>query len=451
MVELGELIDATPWVDTHEHLVEEHHRLLPGGYAFAMATGERAAIPADWSALVVHYAVNDLVCAGLSPAAVDTLHSFERSALEKWDAVESCFEAARRTGYLRAVDLTTERLLGLRLTRETCEEVDERLRALRVEGYYAHVLRGVANVSRCQVNTLDADPFCETRSPELLEQDLAIAQLAFGRHDALERASGIEVGSLEDYVRVVEWCFERYAAQAVAAKCVWAYQRPLAARPPGALPRREFKRLRDGEAELAEQRRVEDYLLQRCIELATDAGLPVKVHLGYLSGTHNPQFRHVFDHVRDVVDIVQANPRTTFVLMHAAWPQQEQLLAVAKHHPNVVLDLCWAWILAPLATRDFLERALTTLPATRLLCFGGDYVTVESVVGHAELARRGLQSALERLVADGWLTRTDAIALVPLLMHENADRVFPSRAESSPLDENWRAGDTSCFSTRRDG
>jgi hypothetical protein len=431
MVELGELIDATPWVDTHEHLVEEHDRLRPGGYAFAEVTGERAAIPADWSALVVHYAANDLVGAGLTAAGVEALHSFERSALEKWDAVESCFEAARRTGYLRAVDLTTERLVGLRLSRETCEEVDERLRALRVEGYYGHVLSEVANVSRCHVNTLDADPFCETRSPELLEQDLAIAQLAFGRHEAMEQASGIDVGSLDDYLRVVEWCFERYAARAVAVKCAWAYQRPLAVRPPAEAPRREFERLRDGEADLAEQRRVEDFLFQRCLELATDAGLPVKLHLGYLDGTHHPQFRHVFDHVRDVVDIVQANPRTTFVLMHAAWPQQEQLLAVAKHHPNVVLDLCWAWILAPLATRDFLERALTTLPATKLLCFGGDYMAVECVVGHAEIARRGLQGALERLVADGWLTRADAIALVPLLMNGNADRIFPSRMESS--------------------
>lgn len=430
---LADLIAATPWIDTHEHLVEEHCRLQPEGYEFGEITGQRMAIPADWSALVVHYSINDLRGAGLPPDGLEKLLSRDLTAAEKWEAVESSFEAARSTGYLRAVDLSTERLLGLRLSRETCEEIDSRLRALRVEGYYSHVLREVANVSCCHVNSLESDPFCSTRSPGLLLQDLAIAFLVSGRHAAAEAASGIEVAGLEDYLRVIEWCFERYAHRAVAVKCLWAYWRPLAVQPADAPPRRAFVRLRAGTADLAERRAVEDFLFQRCIEMATDAGLPVKIHLGYLDGINNPQFPHVFDHVRDVAPIVQANPRTTFVLMHTAWPQQEQLLALAKHHPNVVLDLCWAWILAPLSTREFLERALTSIPASRLLCFGGDHMVVENVVGHAELARRGLRAALERLIADAWLTEEDALRLVPSLMWGNAERIFPSRPGAAAL------------------
>ena len=29
---LSELIDTTPWIDVHEHLVEEQHRLGDGAY-----------------------------------------------------------------------------------------------------------------------------------------------------------------------------------------------------------------------------------------------------------------------------------------------------------------------------------------------------------------------------------------------------------------------------------
>lgn len=432
---LRDLIDETRWVDTHEHLVEEHRRLQPGSYEFLdPISREQAVIPADWSALIVDYALGDLVCAGLSPAGVQRLLSSELSALEKWEVVEGCFEAARNTGYLRAVDLSTERLCGVRLSRETCEQIDAQLRSLRVQGYYERILHEVAGVTCCQVHSIDEDPFCETRLPGLLPQDLAIALLAGGRHLAVEAASGIEVSSLEDYLRVLEWCFEQYGSRAVAVKCNWAYRRPLAVGLIDVLPRREFERLRADIASLAERRQVEDYLFQRCIDLATAAGLPVKIHLGYLAGAHHPQFSAVFEHVHDIVAVVQANPATKFVLMHAAWPQQEQLLALAKHSPNVAVDLCWAWILAPLATQDFLSRALTTIPATKLLCFGGDYATVESVVGHAELARRGLQAALERLVADCWLTDADACRLVPLLMHGNAERIFPSRPSGpSPL------------------
>jgi hypothetical protein len=74
------------------------------------------------------------------------------------------------------------------------------------------------------------------------------------------------------------------------------------------------------------------------------------------------------------------------MLMHMAWPHQEQLLAVAKHHPNVVVDLCWSWIVTPVDARVRV-RSLTAVPATKLLCLGGDYMPVECVVGHAEIAR----------------------------------------------------------------
>jgi len=435
--ELRRAIDDTPWVDTHEHLVEERHRLGGSAYRYVDApSGEPGSIAPGWSGLLCYsYAVRDLVSAGMPPEAVDLLGDPERSPVEQWDAVASYLAASRATGYVRALDLTTERLFGLRLERDSVEEIDARCRALRVEGYYEHVLRDVANIARCQVHTIDADPFCETRTPSLLQQDISLVPLVLGRHAAVEQASGVEVGSLDDYLDAIEWCFERYAARAVAVKCLWAYHRPLALGPAGEPPRQAFRRLRDGSASLDERRRVEDFLFRRCLALATEAGLPVKLHLGYLDGNDSPQLAHVFDHVRDVAPIVQANPRTTFVLMHKAWPQQEQLLALAKHQPNVVVDLCFSWVLAPLATVDFVQRFLTTAPASKLLCFGGDYCTVENVVGHAELARRGLQSALEGLVAHGWLSGDEALALVPRLMHGNADAVFPphladgSRAE----------------------
>ena len=51
-------------------------------------------------------------------------------------------------------------------------------------------------------------------------------------------------------------------------------------------------------------------------------------------------------------------------------------------------------------------------------------MVVETVVGHAELARRGLETALEGLVRDDWLTPDEALALVPQLMRGNALEIF---------------------------
>lgn len=416
-------IDATLWIDTHEHLVEERRRLGPDPYVFTDVWGDPVCIAGDWTALLGHYAIDDLVSAGLPP---DDAHGFiwdDAEPLAKWDAVKRSLAAARNTGFLRAVDVTTERLFGSRLARDTCEAIDTACRKLRAPGWYARVL-AEAGVERCQVNSLEDDPFCETEQPELLEQDIALYPLVAGIAPASERASGVEVAGLHDYLDVIEWCFEHYAPRAVAVKLAWAYFRSLAVTLPDAPPDRAFARLRRGDADAGDRRRIEDFLVERCVQLATEHGLPFKLHLGHLAGTSRPELRWVPHHVADVIPFVQAHPHTTFVLMHAGWPQQEQLLSVAKHLPNVVVDLCWAWSLAPRSTTDFVQRFLTTVPAGKLLCFGGDSMVVETVVGHAALARQGLATALDGLVGDGWLSIDGALELVPPLMRGNAQRIF---------------------------
>lgn len=423
---LGELIGATPWIDTHEHLVEEHLRLGDATFPISLL-GEEMVIPGDWTGLIAHYAIDDMVSAGLSPAAAGEILGEERSPLEKWDLAADALEAARHGGYMRAVDLTVERLFGTRLGRETCESIGEQLARLRKPGYYRHLLGEVANVERCQVHSLDSDPFCETAQPDLLQPDLSIAPLVYGRHERAERRAGIEVADLDDYLDVVEWCFESYGPRAVAVKCYWAYHRPLTVSFSGARPERAFARVRAGTASEAERRAVGDFLFARCLDLATSHGLPVKLHLGTLAGNEEPQLRRVRDHVSDTIPIVQRFPGTRFVLMHAAWPHCEELLALAKHQPNVAVDLCWSWILAPHATVELVRRWVGAAPVNKLLCFGGDYIVAENVVGHAELARRGLHLALTSLVEEGWLTGAEAEALVPVLMRGNAERIFPDR------------------------
>jgi hypothetical protein len=421
---LAELIDATPWIDVHEHIVEERHRLAPGEHGFTDGIGGVHRIPEGWTALIVNYVIDDLLVAGLPASAAQEVLFGDGDPLEKWRAIEPSFEAARATGFVRTVDLTTERLFGERLSSATVESIDRQFRDLRTDGYYTHVLRDVANVERCQIHSLEEDPFCESESPELFDQDLAIVPLALGRHAAAEALAGIEVATLDDYLRVVEHCFELYGPRAVAVKCHWAYLRPLAVGEVDTPPGRSFLRLRRGDATPQERREVEDFLFHRCVELAAEHGLPVKVHMGYLARTRTPQLPWIHDHVSDMAGVVHRHPRADFVLMHMAWPQQEQLLAVAKHFPNVYPDLAWSWIATPLVAREFVQRCLTTIPANKLLCFGGDCLVVENVVGHAEIARRGLQFALEELVRSGWLTADEALALVPRLMRENAEQLF---------------------------
>jgi hypothetical protein len=422
---LHELIATTQWVDTHEHLIEERHRLEPAGYAFEIFSGWTATAPVDWTGLLFDYSARDLISAGMSMDDSMRLFEDDLSPLEKWALVEPYWAAVRHTGYLRAVDITTTTLFGQRLSASTCEAIDEAWRGLRRPGYFADVLR-IAGIERSQVHTFDHDPFCESEYPDLLHQDLSINKLVLGRHERVEAESGIDVATLDDYVAVVEWCFGHYGPRAVAAKCAWAYLRPLQVEPVAAPPSDAFGRLRAGTATDADHVLVQDFLFDLCVRLATEHGLPMKIHLGYLDDIGNPMMLAVDGHVAAAMQLAQRYADTTFVLMHIAWPHPEPLLALAKHQPNVILDLCWAWILAPTTTREFVKRFLTSVPSNKLLCFGSDSMMIENVVGHAAIARAGIEAALTDLVGEGWMSVDDACALVAPLMRGNAERVFPT-------------------------
>jgi uncharacterized protein len=110
--------------------------------------------------------------------------------------------------------------------------------------------------------------------------------------------------------------------------------------------------------------------------------------------------------------------------MHICYPYYEELLAVAKNYANAYVDMCWSWIINPVAAKDFLKKYLVTAPANKILTFGGDYIPVEPVLGHATIVRRGIALALSELVEEGWLTLSDALDLIDPIMHNNARKLF---------------------------
>jgi len=110
--------------------------------------------------------------------------------------------------------------------------------------------------------------------------------------------------------------------------------------------------------------------------------------------------------------------------MHICYPYYEDILSVAKQYTNAYIDMCWAWIINPVAAKDFLKKYLVTAPANKIFTFGGDYRPVELVLGHALIARHGIALALSELVEEGYIELEDALELVDPIMHGNARRVF---------------------------
>ncbi len=210
----------------------------------------------------------------------------------------------------------------------------------------------------------------------------------------------------------------------MALKTTLAYSRPLDF---AVVSEREAQadfELAMQEPQAAPPRRLSDHMFHHALALASEHGLPVQVHTGALAGN-----RGMIDHTRPGLlnPLFVRYPRVKFDLFHTGWPWTGEVAALAKMFPNVTADFCWMWVLSPAGARRALEEMLETVPANKILGFGGDYRYAELTYAHAKMARAGIAEVLAGKVARGWCTAAEAAETARLLLEENAARLFPRK------------------------
>ena len=72
-------------------------------------------------------------------------------------------------------------------------------------------------------------------------------------------------------------------------------------------------------------------------------------------------------------------------------------------------------------------------PSNKVLTFGGDYIPVEPVLGHAIIVRRGIALALSELVEEKWISLDDALELTDNIMHTNARKIYKLKDKTTFL------------------
>lgn len=414
---LAQKVQETPLIDTHEHLMNESERVRAGEKISDNAN--------DWTFLLSHYFDSDLVVAGMSQADHDRFFSTDLSPLEKWKLFEPFWPFVKYTGYGLNVRHTLRDVYGIDdLTGETVKKLQAAYHEVIKPGFYRHLLRDIGNIESCQVNLW---PFLESEQPDLLMSDLHISGMIEENWDPeFARVAGVTVKALEDWHRVIDYWISTYGKKAVAVKSTMAYHRDLDCVPtPAEAAEKAFqKKLQKEPMTPAEQKVLEDHLFWYAVGRATEMGLPVKLHTGYYVGHGQMPLRRVRGNPAAICELCRHSPETRFVLFHIGYPYYEEMLAIAKHYPNAYLDMCWSWIINPLAAKDFLKKFLVTAPANKIFTFGGDYIPVELVPGHAAIARQGITQALSELVDERWLSLDEAMPLADLIMHQNARKLY---------------------------
>ena len=246
----------------------------------------------------------------------------------------------------------------------------------------------------------------------------------------VESVTGVGVHSLKDLTRALEKAFDKAVSQGLAGvKSGLAYSRQL-----------KYQSVSEAEASRAFEQifqsgsrasipsentnRLQDYLMHQVVRHAAERRLPVQIHTGFQAGNRNTIMNSNPAYLNN---LIMEYPQAKFDLFHGGYPYCSELATLAKNLPNVYADLCWLHIISPAVTRRVLHEWIETIPAHKILGFGGDFFHVEGTYGHAQLARAITADVLADKVEEGYLKEDEAIGLMKRILYSNGKELFAER------------------------
>jgi len=414
MTDLAQHIQSTRLIDTHEHLRREKDYVEDGPDVLLHLFG--------------NYVAADLVVAGASSAAMKRLNDRSDADIAgRFAGIRTAWEACQHTGYGEAVSLIAKHVYGIdELTGDTLAAAQERNAGLRRPGERLRLLRDVAGLDHVQTDDFrwPCDP--DESGPEFFLYDLSWRGFCNGEVDvaAIAEHTGVTVVDLATLREAMAGLFARYAPCAIAVKAQHAYNRTLLweERSDADAERALASVLSDAETPEPVRLCLGDWGWARGVELAIEHNLPFKIHTGYYAGHSRMPVSRIA--AGQMCALFSRYLDARFVLMHIAYPYQDEIVALAKHYPNVWIDLCWAWSINPFCAGDFVRQFIHAAPATKLFAFGGDTSWPGASVAYAIQARRWLTRALQAEVSEGLLTEAQAIAYATRLMRGNQAACF---------------------------
>jgi predicted TIM-barrel fold metal-dependent hydrolase len=152
------------------------------------------------------------------------------------------------------------------------------------------------------------------------------------------------------------------------------------------------------------------------VRLSAKYELPFQIHTGHgrLQGS-SPMM---------LLDVIQANPQTKFILFHGGFPWIGETAAIGMRHRNVWIDSVWLPTLSYTMAKRAYQEWLETMPSDRIL-WGADTVQAEGIYAATEFTRQCLAEALAEKVERGELTEEHAARIGRQILRDNALALFP--------------------------
>lgn len=418
-----EYVNELEIIDTHEHLphneevwLEEYRK--NGGDVF--------------KEYLSHYFSCDLVSAGLSQADLQKVTTSDLSVMEKWELLEPYWNAARHTGYGRALDMAVRGIYGIEgINRNTIEEVNQAFLASLKPGHFQRVLKDLSQIKVSLLDSLAKSlEWDKTFFRSVFRLDIFVFPYLREHIEYIEDLTGIRMTSFDAWCECCRKMLEIVLEKGIVAlKCGLAYQRSLKFdRTTRAKAEAEFDNFlqaiaRDGihtQMPLLGQH-CQNYMMHYILELANQRQLAYQFHTGLQEGFGN----HIsWSDPTLMTNLFLEYPDVRFDLFHIGYPFQQKLSVLAKNFANVFIDMCWAHIISPQASLSALAEYIDTLPFNKISAFGGDYLFVDGVYGHQQIARENVSKALAKKVNEESFDLDRAQEIAHYLFYENPLRIF---------------------------
>jgi hypothetical protein len=353
-----------------------------------------------------------------------------------WGRAKHDFDNARATTFYRYMLPAFQTLYGVdfdRITDAQARELDRRI----FQNYKEKQWIEYVVTERSNIELMIIDPYwAKLKYPTAYRfqaRNLNTSSLLGGFHPSEYKDSlddpyhfagerNKTVQSLDDYLLVIDsLCRE---AKERGAVCLTdddtAYDRVLEFdNVPAERAARVFGRKRS-ELTPQEIKEFQDFIMWRLVEFSAKYDLPYQIHTGdgRIQGS-SPMF---------LIEMIEANPKTKFVLMHGGFPWVGETGAIVfeemNRAKNVWIDSCWlptiSYTLAKRAFHEWLEL----VPSDRIL-WGSDLHHAEGIYAATEFTRRCLGEVLAEKVAHGDLAEQHAMQIGKQIMRDNALEVFP--------------------------
>lgn len=349
-----------------------------------------------------------------------------------WQLAKHDFKNARATSFYRYQLPAFQDLYGVdfdRITDQQAAELNNRIfKNYRDQKWLYHVVTERANIELMFNDPYWARYDFKTHYPfEVMVFN--VTPLVYGHHASeFEKSAdspyvfaekhGLALDSLDDYLKVVNHMFlTAKDAGAVCLKTTLAYQRTL-----------RFENVKKEQAAKAfgkrrtvltpkESKDFQDFIMWRLVELSAKYELPFQIHTGQarIQGS-NPML---------LVDLIEANPKTKFILFHGGFPWVgETGVIVMRHWYHVWIDSVWMPTLSYSMAKRAYHEWLEVMPSNRIM-WGADCNHGEGIYGATEFTRRCISEVLAEKVDRGDLTEKHALRIGRQILRDNALELFP--------------------------